>query len=46
MEVEIVEESLPLIIRSKVGNESVTFLKNWITENKEWIEAKLLEHGL
>ena len=38
-------ETLPLIIRPDDGNNSVAFLKNWIAENKLWLEEKLLTHG-
>ncbi len=38
-------DALPLIIRAKEGQNSVAFLKQWITENKEWLDAQLLQHG-
>ena len=40
------ESDLPLIIRATEGNDSVHYLKNWITDNKSWLEAKMLEHGM
>ena len=39
------ESNLPLIIRATEGNDSVHYLKKWITDNKSWLEAKMLEHG-
>ena len=38
-------ESLPLIVRPKDGNSSVEFIKRWVSDNKDWIDEKLLEHG-
>ena len=37
-------ETLPLIIRPK-ANTSAAFLREWVRENKEFIERKMLEHG-
>lgn len=36
---------LPLFITPKDGNDSVTFLKQWVKSNKSWLEKKVLEHG-
>ena len=37
-------ETLPLIIRPK-ANTSAAFLRVWISQNREFIERKMLEHG-
>ena len=39
------EDVLPLKIHPKGENNSVEFLKRWITDNQEWLDQKLLEHG-
>lgn len=36
---------LPLFITPKDGNDSVYFLKQWVKNNKAWLEKKVLEHG-
>ena len=38
-------ETLPLIVRPKDGNDSLTFLQNWIARNTSWLDQKLLDHG-
>ena len=37
--------SLPFRINPKNGNNSVAFLKQWISENKELLDNILLQHG-
>ena len=39
------EGPLPLKIWPKGDNNSVEFLKQWIADNKAWLDQKLLEHG-
>ena len=38
-------KTLPLFIYAKEGNDSVDFLKEWIADNKAWLDAKMLQHG-
>ena len=38
-------ETLPLFIVPKDGNNSVSFLKEWVKKNKSWLKQKLVEHG-
>lgn len=39
-------ETLPLMIRPvEENNNSPEFLRNWIAQNKQWLDRKLLEHG-
>jgi hypothetical protein len=45
--VEIVgAEALPLIIRAVDGKDSVEYLRGWITANRNWLEEKMVEHGM
>ena len=37
--------SLPFRISPKNGNNSVAFLEQWVSENKELLDKLLLEHG-
>jgi alpha-ketoglutarate-dependent taurine dioxygenase len=38
-------ETLPLFVVPKDGNDSVSFLKEWVKSNKPWLKQKLIEHG-
>ena len=38
-------EPTPLFVQPKDGNNSLEFLKSWTSENREWLDQKLLEHG-
>ena len=39
------EKTLPLIIRALEGKDSLDYLNGWITSNKSWLQAKMVEHG-
>ena len=39
-------ETLPLMVRPVEENNSPEFLRNWIAKNKQWLDGKLLEHGV
>ena len=28
------------------GNESAKFLRSWVSEHKDWLERRLLKHGI
>ena len=43
--VEISYNGLPLIIKPRQEKESVEYLKSWIASNRDWLKAKLLQHG-
>ena len=38
-------ETLPLFVIPKEGNNSVSFLKEWVKNNKSWLKQKLIDHG-
>ena len=38
-------ETLPLIVRPAQGDDSVDFLKTWVSRNAGWLDAKILQHG-
>ncbi len=44
--VTISTDVLPLKISPKDGNTSLQFLKKWMAANKDWLDQKLLEHGI
>ena len=40
-------EALPLVVRPATeGNVSAEFLRSWISRNTEWLDGKLLKHGM
>ena len=40
-------EALPLVVRpATAGNASAKFLRSWVSSNREWLDGKLLKHGI
>lgn len=38
-------QAVPLVIHAVEEKDSVDYLKKWVTKNRSWLDAKMLEHG-